>query len=94
VRFTAETPLYRRRKGSRGKDSLIPADIDFKRAGISDGRIVESNPDEIQGASIMSETFQINEHLYRAYPARFFCDGIEITSAEFYAAIRSFYHRD
>lgn len=42
----------------------------------------------------MSETFKINQHIYRAYPNRFFCDGIEITSAEFYAAIKSLYHRD
>ncbi len=36
----------------------------------------------------MSEIFNINGHLYRAYPTRYFCDGIEISSAEFYAAIR------
>lgn len=39
----------------------------------------------------MSETFKINGHIYRAYPARFFCDGIEISQAEFYAAISSLY---
>lgn len=42
----------------------------------------------------MSETFKINQHIYRAYPNRFFCDGIEITADQFYAAIRSLYHRD
>lgn len=39
----------------------------------------------------MSETFKINGHIYRAYPTRFFCDGIEISQAEFYTAISSFY---
>lgn len=42
----------------------------------------------------MSEMFKINNHIYRAYPDRFFCDGIEIAPSEFYAAIRSLYHRD
>lgn len=42
----------------------------------------------------MSEIFKINDHTYRAYPTRFFCDGIEITAAEFYAAIRSLYHKN
>jgi len=41
----------------------------------------------------MSEIFKINQHIYRAYPNRFFRDGIEIEAAEFYAAIRSLYHR-
>lgn len=41
----------------------------------------------------MSEIFKINEHIYRAYPTRFFRDGIEISAVEFYAAIRSLYHR-
>jgi hypothetical protein len=41
----------------------------------------------------MSETFRINQHTYRAYPTRFFCDGIEISSNEFYSAIRSLYNR-
>lgn len=39
--------------------------------------------------AIMSETYIINGHLYRAYPTRFFRDGIEITPAEFYAAVRT-----
>jgi len=42
----------------------------------------------------MSETFNINGHTYRAYPHRFFCDGIEITSTEFYSAIRSLHTHD
>jgi len=37
----------------------------------------------------MSEIFTINGHLYRAYPTRFFCDGIEIPPKDFYAAIKS-----
>jgi hypothetical protein len=37
----------------------------------------------------MREVFNINQHIYRAYPTR--CDGIEITSGEFYSAIRSLY---
>lgn len=37
----------------------------------------------------MSEAYTINGHLYRAYPTRFFCDGIEISPKEFYAAIKS-----
>jgi len=41
----------------------------------------------------MSHTFTINEHLYRAYPSRFFCDGIEITLVEFQVAFRSLCHR-
>ncbi len=41
----------------------------------------------------MSETFKINQRIYRAYPTRFFCDGIEIPAVEFYAAIRSLYRR-
>ncbi|MFA6971771.1 MAG: hypothetical protein WC208_10270 [Gallionella sp.] len=41
----------------------------------------------------MSEIFKINEHIYRAYPTRFFRDGIEISPAEFYAAIRALYSR-
>jgi len=45
--------------------------------------------DRIQKVAIMSETFTINGHLYRAYPTRFFCDGIEIPPKEFYAAIQS-----
>lgn len=39
----------------------------------------------------MSETYTINGHLYRAYPTRFFRDGIEIPPKEFYAAIKSFF---
>ena len=39
----------------------------------------------------MSETFKINGHIYRAYPTHFFCDGIEISPAEFYAARKSLY---
>jgi hypothetical protein len=46
-----------------------------------------------RGAANMSEIFKINERIYRAYPSRFFRDGIEITAAEFYAAIQSLYHR-
>ncbi len=40
----------------------------------------------------MSATYKINGHIYRAYPTRFYCDGIEISPAEFFTAIRSFYH--
>jgi hypothetical protein len=41
----------------------------------------------------MSETYNINGHIYRAYPTRFFCDGIEISPTEFYAALRSFHNK-
>ncbi|MHB1237166.1 MAG: hypothetical protein ACYCY7_06355 [Gallionella sp.] len=41
----------------------------------------------------MSEIFKINGHIYRGYLTRFFCDGIEITLAEFSSACRSFYAR-
>jgi len=41
----------------------------------------------------MSVTFRINERIYRAYPTRFFCDGIEIPATEFYAVIKSHYRR-
>lgn len=41
----------------------------------------------------MSEIFKINQHTYRAYPTRYFCDGIEITPDEFFSAIRSLYNR-
>jgi hypothetical protein len=41
----------------------------------------------------MSEIFKINGHIYRAYPTRFFCDGIEISQTEFYAAISSFHSK-
>jgi hypothetical protein len=37
----------------------------------------------------MSEAYTINGHLYRAYPFHFFCDGVEIPPAEFYAAVES-----
>ena len=36
----------------------------------------------------MSTEFRIDGHLYRSYPTRFFRDGIEITPAEFYEAIK------
>lgn len=39
----------------------------------------------------MSETYKINGHIYRAYPTRYYCDGIEISPAEFLAAIILFY---
>lgn len=39
----------------------------------------------------MSEVFNINQHIYRAYPTRFYCDGIEITPGDFYSAIRTLY---
>lgn len=39
----------------------------------------------------MSETFTFNGHIYRAYPTRYYCDGIEISPAEFYAVIRLIY---
>lgn len=39
----------------------------------------------------MSETFNINGHVYRAYPTHYFCDGIEISPVQFYAAIKSLY---
>ena len=42
----------------------------------------------------MSVIFKINQHTYRAYPSRFFCDGIEITAAEFYSAIKSLHTRN
>jgi len=35
----------------------------------------------------MSETYKINGHIYRAYLTRFFCYGVEISQAVFYAAI-------
>lgn len=35
----------------------------------------------------MSEAYTINGHQYRAYPFHFYCDGIEIAQAEFYAAV-------
>jgi len=38
----------------------------------------------------MSEAYTINGHLYRAYPFHFFCDGVEIPQAEFYAAVGAF----
>lgn len=42
----------------------------------------------------MSETYNVNGHTYRAYPTHYFCDGVEITPAQFYAAIKSLYgHR-
>lgn len=41
----------------------------------------------------MSEVFKINQHVYRAYPTRFFRDGIEISPDEFYSVIRSHYGR-
>ncbi len=41
----------------------------------------------------MREVFKINQHVYRAYPTRFFCDGIEISPVEFYYAIRSHYRK-
>lgn len=67
------------------------ADIVIRRI-----KIIDKSSDHYaaQGAAIMSASFKINEHIYRAYPTRYFCDGIEITSAEFYTAIRSLYHRD
>ena len=40
---------------------------------------------------MMSETYKINGHIDRAYPTRFFCDGIEISPAEFYTALKSLY---
>jgi hypothetical protein len=42
----------------------------------------------------MSTEFSIDGHLYRAYPTRFFCDGIEITPVEFYKAIKKLYQRE
>lgn len=39
----------------------------------------------------MSETYKINGHIYRAYPTRYYCDGIEISPAEFHIAISSYY---
>ena len=41
----------------------------------------------------MSEVFKINQHVYRAYPTRFFCDGIEISPVEFYRVLRSHYRK-
>jgi hypothetical protein len=37
--------------------------------------------------AIMSEAYTINGHQYRAYPFHFYCDGIEISPAVFYAAV-------
>ena len=37
----------------------------------------------------MSTAYTINGHLYRAYPFHFFCDGVEISQVEFYAALKS-----
>lgn len=48
-------------------------------------------PSKIQGAANMSEIFEINGHIYRAYPTRFYCDGVKILPTEFYNAIRSLY---
>lgn len=39
----------------------------------------------------MSEVCKINQRTRSAYPTRFFSDGIEISSVEFYSAIRSHY---
>lgn len=37
----------------------------------------------------MSTAYTINGHLYRAYPFHFYCDGVEISQVEFYAALKS-----
>jgi hypothetical protein len=69
-----------------GKVSPIFADIDIRQVAI--GQVPSPrHPAIYQGTAIMSET--INEH--RAYPTRRV--GVEITSVEFYAAIRSLYRR-
>lgn len=39
----------------------------------------------------MSELFIIQGHNYRAYPNRWFRDGIEITLQEFAAAVREYH---
>lgn len=37
----------------------------------------------------MCEVYEVNGKVYRAYPTRWFCDGVEITFKEYAAAVNA-----